>query len=109
MPKIGPAVWGPVLWSALFHVAVGDAPRRAKRAAILAIFDALPCRKCRRHIQTFVSQVPLNDMSLTKEGLVTWLYIVKALVSARIAKKKGKTYVPPPFASVRRKWLQTNR
>ena len=88
-----PEVWGPHFWFVLHTISFNyptdpsDFQKTAYRQFFTDLKDVLPCEKCRRHYQTYLSSYPITPHLDSRASLIKWVIQVHNFVNENLGKR----------------------
>lgn len=86
-------IWGPYMWYILHTISFNypikpcEFDKTSHREFIINIKNILPCEKCRRHFQSYLSTYPISPHLDTRASLIKWVIQVHNFVNERLGKR----------------------
>jgi hypothetical protein len=88
-----PEIWGPHFWYVLHTISFNypaeptEYHKTSYREFFTTLKDVLPCEKCRRHYQTYLSTYPISPHLDTRASLIKWVIQVHNFVNEQLGKR----------------------
>jgi len=89
---MGPAVWGPYLWTTMHIVSLGypAEPSLEEQDNAVRFYESLktmiPCPICREHYSQNLKELPLGPAVKSRDTLINWVFTIHNKINVQLGK-----------------------